>query len=93
MGKGAQRERERTRQITAQEALSLMLLVLNTGNEVYKLRKEVASKAEKSKKRNSLLEPPYGNLSYWHLGFTQRGLCWTSNSLNCKAMNLCSLKP
>lgn len=91
MGKGAQRER--TRQITAQEALSLMSLVLNRGNEVYKLRKEGASKAEKSKKTDSLLEPPYGNLSYWHLGFTQRGLCWTSNLLNCKAMNLCSLKP
>ena len=32
-----------------------MLLVLNTGNEMYKLRKEVASKTEKkSKKMDSL---------------------------------------
>lgn len=49
MGKGARREREN--QTTAQEALSLMLLVLNTGNEVYKLRKEVASKAEKKARK------------------------------------------
>jgi len=56
-GKGSQK-RERENQTIAQEALSLMLLVLNTGNEVYKLRKEVASKLEKSKNMDSLLEPP-----------------------------------
>lgn len=55
-GKGSQKRENQTD--TAQEVLSLRSLVLNTGNEVHTLRKAMASKAEKSKKMDCLLEPP-----------------------------------